>query len=105
MKNYLKVENKIPFRSSFLFIDSKDYVSQEIFYNHDFYNIKFSKTEFHKRNSEFVIVKCSIFSKDIKLFEECMEHLNRKLAFLDYDMEEYNTISLLFTVIEELHNE
>lgn len=98
--NYIKIKNKIPFRSSFCFIDSIDYTSSEIFYNHNLYCIKFFKTEFHKKGSNFVIVRCSIFTKDIPIFKECMEHLRRKLEFLDYDMEEYDTLSALFTLIE-----
>ena len=47
------------------------------------------------------MVRCSIFTKDIPVFEMCMEHLRRKLEFLDYDMEEYDMISALFGLIEE----
>lgn len=100
-KNYIKLKNRIPFRSTYCFIDTTDYIGDEIFYNHELYQIRFFKTELHKRGSDFTVVRCSIFNKDISKFEECMEHLRRKLEFLDYDMEEYDMISALFGLIEE----
>ena len=100
-KNYIKLKNRIPFRSTYCFIDTTDYLSSEIFYNHELYHIRFFKTELHKRGSDFTVVRCSIFTKDIPVFEMCMEHLRRKLEFLDYDMEEYDMISALFGLIEE----
>ena len=105
MKNYIKLRNKIPFRSSFMYIDSKKYICDELFLDHEIYGVRFFKNELHKEGSELVLVTCSIFTKDIPKFEECMEHLRRKIEFLDYDMEEYDMYSAIFEYTEELLNE
>lgn len=100
-KNYIRLKNRIPFRSTFLFIDTIDYISDEIFFNTGFhYKVKLSPKEFHKKDSDFVIIRCSIFTKDIPIFEECMKHLRRRIEFLDYDMEEHDEIANLFEIIE-----
>ena len=102
MKNYIKLRNRVPFRSTFMYIDSCDYVCDELFFIHGIYHgLRFFKQEFYKEGSEFVLVLCSIFTKDIPKFEECMEHLRRKIEFLDYDIEEYDTYSVIFEVVED----
>lgn len=101
-KNYIRLKNRIPFKSTFCFIDTVDYIADEIFFNHEFHKkVKLSPNELHKRGSDFVIVKCTIPTKDIPTFEMCMEHLRRKIEFLDYDMEEHDELANFFEIIEE----
>lgn len=100
-KNYIRLKNRIPFRSTFCFIDTIDYIADEIFFNHELHNkVKLSPKELHKKGSDFVIIRCTIFTKDTPIFEECMEHLRRKIEFLDYDMEEHDEIANLFEIME-----
>ena len=86
-----------------MYIDSYNYVCDELFLDHEIYGVRFFKNELHKEGSEFVLVTCSIFTKDIPKFEECMEHLRRKIEFLDYDMEEYDMYSAIFEYAEEMY--
>ena len=100
-KNYIRLKNRIPFRSTFFFIDTIDYIADEIFFNHEFHTkVRLSPNEMHKRGSDFVIIRCTIFTKDIPIFEECMEHLRRRIEFLGYDMEEHDEIANLFEIME-----
>ena len=103
LKNYIKIRNRIPFLISYCFIDCDKYISDEIFFNHGIQFVYFHKKELYNEDTNFVISRCSILWKDEEKFVECMEHLRRKLEFLDYDMEEYDNLSRVFEVAQELH--
>lgn len=106
LQNYLQLRCIIPFMLQYCYIDSKDYICDEIFSNHDLRYIYFSKKEFYNKDiPSFVIVRCFIPFFEKELFLECMEHLRRKLEFLDYDMEDYDSLSEIFGLIEEKINE
>lgn len=100
MVNYLKIRNRVPFRSSFVYIDVPEYVADEIFENHDLI-VRYKDTEFYHPELNLVIVTCSFFTFEEEIFLECMEHLKRRIAFLGYDMEDYDTISSIFELIIE----
>ena len=104
MNNFIEVRNRIPFRSSFMYIDTKEYLADRVFKNHDLYGVRFYKYELHKEQSNFVIIKCSIWEKDIDKFHECMEHLSRVIEFEDNDMKEYGLLCRIFEVAELVFN-
>lgn len=105
MKNYISIKNRMPFRSSFMYIDYRDHIADQIFIDHGLNFIYFGKKEFYNKDTDLCVVYCSIFSKDEKLFIECMEHLRRKLEFLDFDMEVYDELSEIFELINGEFNE
>ena len=86
LKNYIKIRNRIPFLISYCFIDCDKYVSDEIFDNHDFPFIYFHKKELYNEDTNFVISRCSILWKD------------------EEKMEEYDNLSRVFAVAQELYN-
>ena len=98
--NYLKIRNWVPFRSSFMYIDVPEYVAEEVFENHELI-VRYKDTEFYHPELDLVIVTCSLFTFEEEIFLECMEHLKRKIAFLGYDMENYETMSEIFGLINE----
>lgn len=102
--NYLQIYNWVPFRSAFMYIDVPEYVADEIFENHDL-NVRFKANELYHPEMNLVVVECTIATRDEELFFECMEHLERKLAFLGYDMEDYDTMSALFGLITEKYED
>lgn len=104
MKNYIEIKNKIPFRKSFMYIDVDKYLADNIFIDHELYWVVFKKKELRCTDSNFIISYCSILSKDEDKFIECMEHLNRKIEFFDYDMDDYEFLCSIFKVAEDLHN-
>lgn len=101
VKNYIKVRNKIPFLVSYCYIDCNKYIADEIFDNHDFPFIYFHKKELYNKITNFIIVRCTFFKKHEELFFECMEHLRRKLEFLDYNVEDYDKLSEVLTKVQE----
>lgn len=109
MMNFLKIKNWNPFRSSFMYIDAPEYVADDIFADHELFSIKFRENELWHPELNYIIVECTISRRDEEKFIECMEHLRRKLAFMEYNMENYDLLSRLFTCIqdnyEELKNE
>ena len=104
LKNYIKVKNRIPFLVSYCFIDCDKYVADEILADHDINFIYFHKKELYNEDTKFVIPYCSILCKDEEKFLECMEHLRRKLEFLDYNMEDYDKLSELLTQAQERYD-
>lgn len=98
--NYLKIKNWVPFRSSFMYIDVPEYVADEVFENHDLI-VRYKDTELYHPELDLVIVTCSFFTFEEDIFLECMEHLKRRIAFLGYDMENYETMSEIFSLIVE----
>ena len=103
--NYIEVKNPVPFRSSFMYVDVKDYVSDQIFIDHELTGIRFDKKELHSTDTDFIIIKCNIFTKDKDKFYDCMEHLRRKLQFFGYDIKTYDYISDIFELAKELSDE
>lgn len=104
LKNYIKVKNRIPFLVSYCFIDCDKYVADEIFADHDINFIYFHKKELYNKDTKFVIPYCSILCKDEEKFLGCMEHLRRKLEFLDYNMEDYDKLSEVLTQAQEWYD-
>lgn len=100
MKNYLEIRNIFPFRSTFMFIDTRDYVTDELFFDHEIYGVRWDPNEFVKKDSDFVIIKCSIWTRDKDKFYDCMEHLRRKVEFLDCDMQEYDKLCYIFELTD-----
>ena len=98
--NYLKIRNWVPFRSSFMYIDVPEYVADEVFENHDLI-VRYKDTELYHPELDLVIVTCSFFTFEEDICLECMEHLKRRIAFLGYDMENYETMSEIFSLIVE----
>jgi hypothetical protein len=96
--NYLKIKNRVPFRSSFMYIDVPEYVADEVFENHGLI-VRYKDTELYHKELDLVIVICSFFTFEEEIFFECMEHLKRRIAFLGYDMENYETMSEIFELI------
>lgn len=98
--NYLKIRNRVPFRSSFMYIDVPEYVADEVFENHELI-VRYKDTELYHPELDLVIVTCSFFTFEEDIFLECMEQLKRRIAFLGYDMENYETMSEIFELIVE----
>lgn len=101
LKNYIRVRTRIPFIVSYCYIDCDEYVADEIFSDHEMTFIYFHKKELYNEDTNFVISRCSILKKDEGKFIECMEHLRRKLEFLDYNMEFYDELSEALTKVQE----
>lgn len=102
--NYLRIHNWVPFRSSFMYIDVPEYVADQIFEDHGL-NVRFKDNELYHPEMDLIVAECTIATRDEELFFECMEHLKRKLTFLGYDMEEYDTMSELFSLITEKYED
>ena len=103
--NYIEVKNWVPFRSSFMYVDSVDYVSDQIFIDHDLKWIRFDKKELHNTEYKLAIIRCHIFTKDKNKFYDCMEHLRRKLQFYGYNMSAYDYVSDIFELAKEFAGE
>lgn len=102
--NYLKIHNWVPFRSAFMYIDVPEYIADQIFEDHGL-NVRFRANELYHPEMNLIVVECTIATRNEELFYECMEHLKRKLTFLGYDMENYNTMSELFGLITEKYED
>lgn len=99
MKNFVKVKCWIPFVSYYMYLDSDDFVADELFFDHDIPWVWFSSKQFKKPNTSYSFVFCKILSVNEEQFEEAMEHLIRKLEFLGYDMEEYEELCTVCEMI------
>ncbi len=100
--NYIEVKNKVPFRSSFMYIDRIDYVSDQIFIDHELRGIRFGKKELHNKEYGFTIILCHIFTKDKEKFYNCMEILKNRLRFLGCDMDAYEYLCDVFELAKSI---
>lgn len=73
-----------------MYIDTEDYTADQIFKDHDLHGVRYYKYELNHRESNFIFVACSIWTKDEDKFIECMEHLSRKIEFNGEDMTEHD---------------
>lgn len=88
----MEVKCWIPFVSSFMYLDCEEYIADSLFIDHELTWVWFNKHELKRPGSPFSFIHCRVLSRDRELFEETMEHLQRKLAFAGYDMEEYEEL-------------
>lgn len=80
MTNYLELDSLSPLSLSFLYLDTPDYLADKIFISEQI-QVKFSKTEYGKDDSPYVVIFCSIRKKDKKRFIRSMEQLKKKMLF------------------------
>ena len=96
-KNYCEISHRlIPFRKKFMYIDVEDYLSDDIFETNNL-SIRILDTEFKQKDSDYVISFCTIYSKDVDKFIECMDRLKIKIQIFGY--KDYEEICQIFNYL------
>lgn len=76
--NWIEIHTRIPWRRSFMFVDTKDYIADHIFIQHEI-RVRFRKGEFGKEESPFRMIFCSVKAQDADSFIACMADLHRAI--------------------------
>ena len=74
--NYIELKST-PFRSSFAYFDTIDFLADSIFINHKI-KVNFGK-EMHSDNEKYIIVFCSVRKCDRALFLQCLNKLKNNM--------------------------
>lgn len=81
-RNYIKLKNYIPWRESYLYIDTAEYIIHNVF-NREKINVKFG-SKFVKENSKYIIVLCSIAKRDRDRFILALNEVMNNMPLLGY---------------------
>jgi hypothetical protein len=77
------------FTKKVMYVDTKDYLADNIFVNQKLRILKFDK-EWGRAGCPYVLICCTIWKKDANKFLKCMELLrNKMLLFGHTDYEEF----------------
>lgn len=87
-KNYLELEKVRLNRKMFAYLDNISFLADPIFKENNL-SVKVMN-EWENSNNDYIVVIVSIKTKDIALFQKCMEELSKKMLILgntDYEKE------------------
>lgn len=76
--NFLKLDNWVPFRSTYCYIDTEDYTADQFFVRRRI-PVRYRKGEWSKPDSPYVIIVVSIPSRCEPGFEEAMCELKNAI--------------------------
>ena len=89
--NYFILNNKSLFnRYTYLvYLDALGYSADRIFSKNGMSKIKFMR-EYYQLNKPYIVVTCKIKTKELDIFNKCMEELKNNLLIMGYrDYEDY----------------
>lgn len=73
--HYIKLRSMSPFSNTFVFVDVKGYLADQLFIKH-MVRVNFMKDEAHRPGDEpYVIVFCTVRKKDTKRFLAALDEL------------------------------
>lgn len=82
MRHYVKIEKKSIWFNYYAYIDTEEYLADSIFVQEKI-RVFFGKTG-RKHNSQYVVVFCKVWKKDVEKFVRAMEKLYNKLLLLGH---------------------
>lgn len=87
--HYLKLRSMSPFSNTYIFVDVKGYLADQLFIKH-MVKVNFRKEEMHRPGDPYVIVFCSVRKKDTKRFLAALDELPEAMRLHGYkDYEDY----------------
>lgn len=88
MINYVTIKNLVPWRVSFMFIDIKDYLADQLFINEEV-RVRFGN-EYSKDGCKYICISASCRAKDWYRAQRALEALGTKMVICgNTDYEEY----------------
>lgn len=78
--NYIKCDDWSLTKYSYMFIDTKDYLADQIFINHKL--MVYFGQEMVEPESGYYMIFCKIHKKDESIFLQCMGELRNKMLIL-----------------------
>lgn len=83
MVNYIKFRTRSPFTCSYMFIDCRDFLADQLFIKHKI-PVKSGK-ELERSDSQYIIICCDIKKKYEKEFLVALSELRNRMLLLGYD--------------------
>ena len=88
VQNYIRLKTRSPFSRQYMFIDSSEYLADNLFCGHQV-PVKFGK-EMVNKDTKYVIISCKIHKRYEEQFVEALQELpNKMLLFGHTDYIEY----------------
>ena len=82
MRNYVKIEKKSLFYNYYAYIDTEDFLADDIFIQENV-RVQFGKVG-KRQNSQYVVVLCKVWKWDAEKFVQAMEKIYNKMLLLGH---------------------
>ena len=83
MKNYIKLKKFSLFKNYYVFVDTKDYLADQIFIRNKV-KVDFGEEASCEDYPKYVVIFCKIKKKDNNKFLKSLEELERKMLILGH---------------------
>ncbi len=83
MENYIPIDNKLPWRKSFVYLDTEDYLADSLFINEKV-KIKF-RAHYERKGTKYIFIFASCSKKDWPRTEKALSNLGNKMLLFGHD--------------------
>jgi len=82
VKNYIKIESKIPFRKRYIYLDTEEYYADQLFVKYEI-PVRFGFELTHP-DHPYIFIDCKFWSKDEHKFLKALRELPNKMLLCGY---------------------